>query len=209
MARAKQERAVRTRETILRAAAQIFDEYGFSGSSVSKIINQAGTTQGAMYFHFKSKEDLAKAVIDEQASDLDLPGQPTGLRQLIRITLYLADELQENVLLRAGVTLAVEQGQLGLRDFSPYEMWAEQFRAELDAARRSGELLDDLVLEDLAQVLVAAYTGSQIMSHLRTGRADLPERIVQLWWFLLPGIAPAPVVAELRAYVLEYGKQPA
>ncbi|MET8698338.1 ScbR family autoregulator-binding transcription factor [Kitasatospora sp. NPDC058032] len=209
MARAKQERAVRTRETILRAAAQIFDEYGFSGSSVSKIINQAGTTQGAMYFHFKSKEDLAKAVIDEQASDLELPGQPTGLRQLIRITLYLADELQENVLLRAGVTLAVEQGQLGLRDFSPYEMWAEQFRAELDAARRAGELLDDLALEELAQVLVAAYTGSQIMSHLRTGRADLPERIVQLWWFLLPGIAPAPVVAELRAYVLEYGKQPA
>ncbi|MFE2109139.1 ScbR family autoregulator-binding transcription factor [Kitasatospora sp. NPDC059463] len=209
MARAKQERAVRTRETILRAAAQIFDEYGYSGSSVSKIINLAGTTQGAMYFHFKSKEELAKAVMDEQASDLDLPGQPTGLRQLVRITLYLADELRENVLLRAGVTLAVEQGQLGLRDFTPYEMWAEQFRAELEAARVAGELLDDVVIEELAQVLVAAYTGSQIMSHLRTGRADLPERIVQLWWFLLPGVAPAPVVAELRTTLLEHGKQPA
>ncbi|MFF8769751.1 ScbR family autoregulator-binding transcription factor [Kitasatospora sp. NPDC015120] len=204
-----QERAVRTRETILKAAAQIFDEYGYSGSSVSKIINLAGTTQGAMYFHFKSKEDLAKAVMDEQASDLDLPGQPTGLRQLVRITLYLADELRENVLLRAGVTLAVEQGQLGLRDFTPYEMWAEQFRAELEAARQAGELLNDVVIEELAQVLVAAYTGSQVMSHLRTGRADLPERIVQLWWFLLPGIAPAPVVAELRASLLEHGKQPA
>ncbi|MFE6872384.1 ScbR family autoregulator-binding transcription factor [Kitasatospora sp. NPDC057692] len=209
MARAQQERAVRTRATILRAAAQIFDEYGFSGSSVSRIINLAGTTQGAMYFHFRSKEDLAKAVIDEQTSDLDLPEQPEGLRQLVRTTLYLADELQGNVLLRAGVTLAVEQGQLGLRDFSPYEMWAGQFRAELEAARRAGELLDDVAVEEFAQVLVAAYTGSQIMSHLRTGRADLPERIVQLWWFLLPGIAPAPLVAELRAYVREYGKPPA
>ncbi|WP_380285914.1 ScbR family autoregulator-binding transcription factor [Kitasatospora purpeofusca] len=209
MARAPQERAVRTRATILRAAAQIFDEYGFSGSSVSKIIKLAGTTQGAMYFHFKSKEDLAKAVIDEQASDLDLPEQPAGLHQLVRTTLYLADELRENVLLRAGVTLAVEQGQLGLRDFGPYEMWAGQFRAELEAARRAGELLDDVVVEEFAQVLVAAYTGSQIMSHLRTGRADLPGRIGRLWWFLLPGIAPAPVAAELRAYVREYGKQPA
>ncbi|WP_327678599.1 ScbR family autoregulator-binding transcription factor [Kitasatospora sp. NBC_00458] len=207
MARAKQDRAVRTRDTILRAAAQIFDEYGFSGSSVSKIINQAGTTQGAMYFHFKSKEDLAKAVIDEQASDLDLPGQPSGLRQLIGLNLYLADELQENVLLRAGVTLAVEQGQLGLRDFSPYEMWAEQFRAELEAARLTGELLDDVEIEELAQVLVAAYTGSQIMSHLRTGRADLPQRIIQLWWYLLPGMAPASVVAELRAYLTEHGQR--
>ncbi|MFB7472968.1 ScbR family autoregulator-binding transcription factor [Kitasatospora sp. NPDC056184] len=209
MARAQQERAVRTRATILRAAAQIFDEYGFSGSSVSKIINLAGTTQGAMYFHFRSKEDLAKAVIDEQASDLDLPEQPSGLRQLVRTTLYLADELQGNVLLRAGVTLAVEQGQLGLRDFSPYEMWAGRFRAELEAARRAGELLDDVVVEEFAQVLVAAYTGAQIMSHLRTGRADLPGRIVQLWWFLLPGIAPAPVVEELRALLLERRGQPA
>ncbi|MFC5665088.1 ScbR family autoregulator-binding transcription factor [Kitasatospora misakiensis] len=207
MARAKQERAVRTRETILRAAAQIFDEYGFSGSSVSKIINQAGTTQGAMYFHFKSKEDLARAVMNEQASDLDLPERPAGLRQLIDLNLYLADELQGNVLLRAGVTLAVEQGQLGLRDFSPYEMWAEQFRAELEAARRAGELLDDVAIEELSQVLVAAYTGSQIMSHLRTGRADLPERIAQLWWFLLPGMATAPVVAELRAFLAEQGTE--
>ncbi|MFE7564855.1 TetR family transcriptional regulator, partial [Kitasatospora sp. NPDC057500] len=131
---------MRTRESILRAAAQVFDEYGFSGSSVSKIINRAGTTQGAMYFHFKSKEDLARAVIDEQTSDLDLPQRPEGLHQLIRTSLYLADELRGNVLLRAGVTLAVEQGQLGLRDLSPYEMWADRFRAELEAARRAGEL---------------------------------------------------------------------
>ncbi|MFF7452964.1 ScbR family autoregulator-binding transcription factor [Kitasatospora sp. NPDC008115] len=196
---------MRTRESILRAAAQVFDEYGFTGSSVSKIINRAGTTQGAMYFHFKSKEDLARAVIDEQTSDLDLPQRPEGLRQLIRTNLYLADELRGNVLLRAGVTLAVEQGQLGLRDFSPYEMWADRFRAELEAARRAGELLDDVVVEELAQVLVASCTGSQIMSHLRTGRADLPERIVRLWWFLLPGIAPAPLAGELRVFVREHG----
>lgn len=192
---------MRTRETILRAAARVFDEYGFSGSSVSKIINQAGTTQGAMYFHFRSKEDLAKAVIDEQSSDLDLPGRPAGLRQLIATTLYLAEELRENVLLRAGVTLAVEQGQLGLRDFNPYERWAEQFHAELEAARRAGELLDEVVIEEFAQVLVAAYAGSQVMSLLYTGRADLSQRIVRLWWHLLPGLAPAPVVAELRAFL--------
>ncbi|MFE7563244.1 TetR/AcrR family transcriptional regulator, partial [Kitasatospora sp. NPDC057500] len=63
-----------------------------------------------------------------------------------------------------------------------------------------------VVVEELAQVLVAACTGSQVMSHLRTGRADLPERIVRLWWFLLPGIAPAPVAGELRAFVRKYGK---
>ncbi|MFF7635337.1 ScbR family autoregulator-binding transcription factor [Kitasatospora sp. NPDC008050] len=207
MSRAKQDRAVRTRGTILRAAALVFDQYGFSGSSVSKIITEAGATQGAMYFHFRSKEDLAKAVIDEQASDLVLPAQPAGLEQLIGLNLYLADELQQNVLLRAGVTLAVEQSQLGLRDFSPYEMWAGQFRGELEAARRAGELLADVDVAEVAQLLVAAYTGSQIMSHLRTGRADLPGRIIRLWWYLLPGIATAPVTQSLRRDLAERGTQ--
>ncbi|MFI6848334.1 TetR/AcrR family transcriptional regulator [Kitasatospora sp. NBC_00085] len=199
MARAQQDRAVRTRETILRAAAHVFDEFGFNGSSVSRIIARAGTTQGAMYFHFRSKEELAKAVIDEQASDLELPTEATGLGQLVALNLYLADELKANVLLRAGVTLAVEQGQLGLREFGPYEMWADQFRAELEAARQAGELLPGVDVAEVAQLLVAAYTGSQIMSHLRSDRADLPERIVRLWWYLLPGIATAPTVASLRA----------
>ncbi|MFE2726980.1 ScbR family autoregulator-binding transcription factor [Kitasatospora sp. NPDC059327] len=205
MTRAKQDRAVRTRGTILRAAAQVFDEYGFSGSSVNKIITQAGTTQGAMYFHFRSKEELAKAVMDEQAADLELPAEPAGLRQLLDLNLYLADELRDNVLLRAGVTLAVEQGQLGLRDFRPYEMWAEQFCAELEEARKAGELLPDVDSAEFSQVLVGAYTGTQVMSHLRSNRADLPERIARLWWYLLPGIATAPVVETLRGVLAERG----
>ncbi|MFD0570557.1 TetR family transcriptional regulator [Kitasatospora gansuensis] len=47
MAEPKQERAVKTRAIILRAAAEVFDEFGFSGASISKIMKRAGMTQGA------------------------------------------------------------------------------------------------------------------------------------------------------------------
>ncbi|MER7195892.1 TetR family transcriptional regulator [Streptomyces flaveolus] len=47
MAEPKQERATRTRELILRAAAEVFDESGYSGAGISKIMNRAGVTQGA------------------------------------------------------------------------------------------------------------------------------------------------------------------
>ncbi len=42
-----QERAVKTREAILQAAAELIDEYGFSEASVNKIIKRAGVTPGA------------------------------------------------------------------------------------------------------------------------------------------------------------------
>ncbi|MEU6120238.1 ScbR family autoregulator-binding transcription factor [Streptomyces sp. NPDC047117] len=194
-----QDRAIRTRGVILRAAAQVFDEYGLAGSSISKIMTAAGTTQGAMYFHFKSKENLARAVINEQAADLALPEQPEGLAQLIELTFFLARQMQSNVLFRAGVTLAVEQGQVGLRDFSPYDMWADLFRGELEAARGKGDLRDEVEVADVAQLLVAAYTGSQVMSNLLTGpdRADLPERIGRMWRYILPGIAEPDSLPEL------------
>ncbi|MFI9332466.1 ScbR family autoregulator-binding transcription factor [Kitasatospora sp. NPDC052868] len=194
----RQERAVRTRELILEAAAAVFDEAGYAGASIMKIVERASTTQGAMYFHFKSKQDLARAVIMHQADGLrDLPEEPKGLQQLIDLTYYLAHELQHNVLLRGGVRLAVEQDESGLAEYSIYEEWIERFRGELAAARDQGHLLPEADERGFATVLVASFTGSQIMAQIATGRADLPQRIAELWRYLLPGLASAEARAGL------------
>ncbi|MEE1753359.1 ScbR family autoregulator-binding transcription factor [Streptomyces sp. SP18CS02] len=191
MVRRMQERAVQTRKAILRAAAEVFDETGYDGAGITKILARAGVTQGAMYFHFKSKEELARAVMLEQASDVRLPESPDGLRQLVDVTLALAKELQSNVLLRAGVRLAVDPSGPAHHDDSIYGWWAERFREELVAAREKGEVRADLDTEEFAQTLVGAYTGTQILSQIASGRKDLPRRIVSLWRYLLPGIATA------------------
>ncbi|WP_256642109.1 ScbR family autoregulator-binding transcription factor [Streptomyces murinus] len=197
MTRPRQERAVRTREAILRAAAEVFDEFGYSAAGVSKILQRAGVTQGAMYFHFKSKEDLGRAVLVEQAAALALPEVPAGLQQLIDMTLFLGFELQRDVLLRAGVRLAVEQGEAGLRDFTVYHMWIDRFRAELDAADERGELLPQVDAAEFARVLVASFTGTQLMSDVESGREGLPAQIAVLWSYLLPGVATPAALARL------------
>jgi AcrR family transcriptional regulator len=208
VSRPMQERAVRTRERILHAAAEVFDEYGYAGTSITRILERAGSTHGAMYFHFKSKEDLARAVIVEQAQGLKLPEKPAGLQQLVDLTLHLAFELQSNVLLRAGVRLAVEQEESGLREYSVYEWWIDQFRRELDEARQRGELLPEVDEAEFARILVASFTGTQVMSQIATRRVDLPERIALLWRYLLPGVAPAEVRERLVVSV-ERGRTPA
>ncbi|OKI02058.1 branched-chain amino acid aminotransferase [Streptomyces sp. CB02923] len=189
MVRSVQERAVKTREAILRAASEVFDEFGFSGASVSKIMKRAGVTQGGMYFHFPSKEALAHAVMIEQGNGLELPPGEDGLQRLVDITLYLAGELQTNPALRAGVRLAIEQGEFGVQDDAPYQYWVQEFAGQLRAARRKGELLPDVDEDDLAWVLVSSYSGTQLLSQISTGRSDLHQRVVTLWRYLLPGIA--------------------
>lgn len=187
--REPQERAVRTRAVILRAAAEVFDEFGFSGASISKIMKRAGVTQGAMYFHFGSKEELAHAVMIGQGDGLQLPDGEDGLQRLIDITLYLARQLQTNPVLRGGVRLAVEQGEFGMHDDQPYQQWVEVFRQQLQAARTRGELNEAADEDEFAVVLVGAFSGTQLFSQITTGRSDLPELICTLWRYLLPAAA--------------------
>ncbi|MFE6399663.1 ScbR family autoregulator-binding transcription factor [Streptomyces alboflavus] len=194
----KQERAVRTRQIVLRAAAEVFDEYGYGGASISKIMQRAGVTQGGMYFHFKSKLGLAEAVMASQQDFIELPPGEDGLQRLIDITAHITHELQHNVLFRASVRLAVEQEEFGRNDDTAYQEWAERFRVQLVAARRRGELLDDVDEGEFANVLVAAYTGTQIFSTMASKRADLPERTRTLWRYLLRAIATPQARETLR-----------
>ncbi|MFJ9846026.1 ScbR family autoregulator-binding transcription factor [Kitasatospora sp. NPDC101155] len=199
MAEPKQERALKTREVILRSAAEVFDECGFSGASISKIMERAGVTQGGMYFHFKSKQGLALAVMNSQQDHVDIPAGEEGLQRIIDITFHVARELRRNVVFRAGVRLAVEQGEIGLQDATPYEQWVDQFYEQLLVARGRGELLAEVDEKEFAQVIVGAYSGTQLFSQIATGRQDLPQRVAALWRYLLPAVATTEAKARLRA----------
>ncbi|MFI0977765.1 ScbR family autoregulator-binding transcription factor [Streptomyces sp. NPDC021093] len=189
---------MRTRQIVLHAAAEVFDECGYGAASISKIMQRAGVTQGGMYFHFKSKLGIAEAIMASQQDFIELPLGEDGLQRLIDITTHITHELQHNVLFRASVRLAVEQEDFGRHDATAYQEWADQFRTQLVAARRRGELLDEVDEDEFANLLVAAYTGTQIFSTMVSRRADLPERISTLWRYLLRAIATPQARETLR-----------
>ncbi|MCF3960173.1 ScbR family autoregulator-binding transcription factor [Streptomyces fuscigenes] len=193
----QQERAAKTRAAIVRAAAEEFDLHGYAGTSTTKIVKRAGSTMGALYFHFASKDDLAKAVMSEQAEDLPGLERSEGLQHLIDLTFALGRELQRNVLLRAGVRLAIEQGSFGVQDDTAYQLWINVFKEELLAAQALGQLSEGVDPAGFARVLVGAYSGTQLLSQISTGRKDIQERIAELWSYFLPAIAPPEVVAHL------------
>jgi AcrR family transcriptional regulator len=192
----KQERAVQTRAAILHAAAEVFDTYGYAGASINKILARAGVTPGAMYFHFSSKEDLARAVMNAQPETIVPHLESEGLQRLVDITMVWAQQLQTDTLLRAGVRLTGEQTSFGERDATPYEDWKQIMAGCLRVAAGKGELQAGVEPEELAEFVVGACTGMQMYSEAASGRVDLPERAVRMWRFLLPGIAVPAVVAR-------------
>ncbi|MGA9474497.1 MAG: TetR/AcrR family transcriptional regulator [Terriglobales bacterium] len=59
----------RTRERLLQAAFREIYRSGFQSASLDAILASAGVTKGALYYHFKSKEALGYAVVDEVIFD--------------------------------------------------------------------------------------------------------------------------------------------
>jgi len=52
------DKAQKTRERILEAAARLFYHHGYNATGVEKVIKEAGVNKGNFYYYFKSKEEL-------------------------------------------------------------------------------------------------------------------------------------------------------
>ncbi|MFF4604373.1 ScbR family autoregulator-binding transcription factor [Streptomyces sp. NPDC001339] len=194
---ATQERAIQTRRTVLEAAAAVFGEYGYERASLAEILKRAGVTKGALYFHFPSKEALALAVINEQTHRSAPSPTEKGLQAAIDLTHDVAHALGHDVLLQAGIRLTIE-GSFDSPVPAPYHAWSQRCVELFTEGKDRGEVLPQVVPEEVAELLVGSFTGIQLLSQVLTGRVDLPERITKLWRYLLPGIAAPGALAHLK-----------
>ena len=53
------------REKLVAAAIELFRQHGFTATPVDRICTGAGVTKGAFFHHFKSKEAIAEAAVEE------------------------------------------------------------------------------------------------------------------------------------------------
>ncbi|GAA2047553.1 ScbR family autoregulator-binding transcription factor [Leifsonia soli] len=200
----KQERAQVTRGTIVSGAAAVFGRRGYGLASIADIAAEAGVTKGALYFHFPSKDELARAVITEQhrrtmvaAAEVVEQGLP-GLETVVRLSAVLAHQLLTDPVVQAGIRLTTDVSMFDPPVTEPYEDWLRTTEALFRQAAEEGDLRPDLDPGMLASVVVPAYTGVQLVSETVARRADLLERLRDLWTVLLPGIVPPGELERLR-----------
>lgn len=59
------ERYEKTRSVLLTVAHELFAERGYADTSTQDIIERAGVTRGALYYHFRDKRALFRAVFEQ------------------------------------------------------------------------------------------------------------------------------------------------
>src|SRR3546814_10439712 len=120
--------------TLFRSAAGEVLRLGYANASLSEIIAESQVTKGALYFHFGSKEELARAVIDEGSARFDakcelwLDRRTPALESLIGISSVIVDIGAHDAMVRATFRLLVEIGD--------YRGRSEEHTSELQSLMR-------------------------------------------------------------------------
>jgi AcrR family transcriptional regulator len=200
-----QDRARATREAIIAGAAAVFDEHGYGSASLAQVAEAAKVTKGALYFHFQSKKDLATAVIEEQhrivmaASEGILAGHRPALPTMILMCRMLGLKLMHEPAVRAGIRLTLEATVFNQPVHGPYQDWIAVIEQLTDRAKEERQIRPSLDSAAFARYLVASFTGVQTVSGVLTGRADVLQRIEEMWAILLPGIMPEDSSGDRQA----------
>ncbi|MFI2607180.1 ScbR family autoregulator-binding transcription factor [Kitasatospora sp. NPDC018619] len=211
----KQERAGRTRQAVLLAAAEAFARVGFEAASLVDISRRAGVSKGALYFHFVSKQALADGVRRASGREVGsaalraLRAEGPALQGLIDFSHELARMLREDVVVRAGVRLGrrgpVREGARGgpagaAAPVPPDAAWRSLTAVVhrlLDRAAEAGELLPEVDRRAAAELLTAVAAGQVLLAGEETGRPG-PEAVSRLWTAALPALVAAEHRADYR-----------
>ena len=130
-----------TRGRIQHVALELFAEHGYERTSLREIAERLGVTKAALYYHFKSKEDIVRSFTEDYFDRLDAliawgrdqpPTARTGHELLDR---YIAIVMEGNEVFRF-----LERNQASLRNSdgsgdsdSGKQQRFEQFRPRLSA----------------------------------------------------------------------------
>lgn len=67
-------RGTRTRTALLQAAREVFERDGYAAARVTDIADAAGVAHGSFYTHFRAKDDVFAAVVEDVREELhDVP----------------------------------------------------------------------------------------------------------------------------------------
>jgi AcrR family transcriptional regulator len=81
-----------TRRRIQQVALELFTEQGYEKTSLREIAERLGVTKAALYYHFKSKDDIVHSLVEDRIHRLDelikwaqdQPAGPATRRELLR-----------------------------------------------------------------------------------------------------------------------------
>jgi TetR/AcrR family transcriptional regulator, transcriptional repressor for nem operon len=166
-----------TRQRLLQAAFREVYRYGFQSAGVETILADTNVTKGALYYHFKSKEALGYAIIEEVVAEITRDRWLRPLQRskdkdpvdaLIGVIQAIPARPKD---VKNGcplVNLAQEMSQLDeqfrKRLERIFHAWQTEIATALRRGQHEGTVRRDLVPEESASFLVAMVEGYEVLA---------------------------------------------
>lgn len=164
-------------------AIDCFARYGYQGTSIDRIASAAGVTKGALYYHFRDKEELLFEAVQDRIAEFEErvvgsvspEADPAGaLAEIARVCVHIATK---NNLRRFILTLMVEALDTNPQLSEAFRGILRRFRAYLAGVVRLGQeqgvFRRDVEPALAAQLFAGGVIGAELQHYQDMERVDL------------------------------------
>ena len=194
------ERPDLSRKHLLAAAIDCFARFGYQGTSIDRIARHAGVTKGALYYHFRDKEELLYEAVSGRVGEFEQhvlaevgPANDTlaSLRRVIDACFFHATVSNHR---RFIITLMIEALDTNPQLSAKFQRILRRMRFFLaDVVRRGqdgGRVRRDVDPEQTAALIAGTIMGAEIQHYQDPQEVDLRRvldtLVVQLGDWLMP-----------------------
>ena len=154
----------KSRRELTEIAIDCFSRFGYQGTSVDRIAKAAGVTKGAIYYHFRDKEDLLTAAVADRVQEFERRVQrscegleaPSALRRIAQVCV---EHAKSNDYPRFTITLMVEAIDTNHAISNQLREMMRRFRSFLREIIRSGQESGTFRSNIDASAAAAMYTS--------------------------------------------------
>jgi TetR/AcrR family transcriptional repressor of nem operon len=178
--RISKEKSAENRIALIQAASKLIRERGIDGVGVAEISKAAGLTHGALYAHFRSKEELALAALshglEQTCADLGEAGAGgvPGLAGFLDG--YLAPSARDDY--AGGCPIAASASEIGRQERAVSACFSEKYLEMVRAFERG--MGQDGDTQERAMTIVAALVGAQAVARgAAKGNPALSEQVLR------------------------------
>jgi TetR/AcrR family transcriptional repressor of nem operon len=172
-----------TRQKIVAAAAPIFNQRGYEGSSMSDLMAATGLKKGGIYRHFTNKEELAAQAFDytwNAAWDLRVKNLDERSRHLDKLKQLIENFVELRSAVAGGcpvLNTAVDADDgnpvLRKRVSKALKSWSSLIETIVERAIKAGETRPGVDAQNVATLVIASLEGAFMMSRIEGTRDSL------------------------------------
>lgn len=174
MARKTKEEAEKTYLALLDAASKLFIRQGIGKTTLNQIATNANVTRGAVYWHFKNKDDVVISLWKHYAAPylhpiekkfIDMEG-PDLMATFMALQSELVSEVIQNTKLAIALKIVIHNIELveDNPDFNAFmegqhDQFIQALRAAFEKLQAQNHITKDMPAAECAQCLSALYHG--------------------------------------------------